>query len=83
MTVEDQNNKQSIYFKFAIKILLDFLVTISVPVVALVILGQELGEKFNNKILFIVMGFLSAALISGLIIRKKAYNYGKQFEKLK
>lgn len=71
------------YYLFGLKIASDFGATIALPVVALAFLGQWLDEKYNKSPLFLILGFIMAAVISAKIIYKKAKNYGEEYKKLK
>lgn len=70
------------YYLFALKIMGDFGVTIAVPVVIFVLLGQWLDNKYSSVPLFTVFGFIIAALITIKIIYKKAKVYGEEYRKL-
>ncbi len=82
--INNPNNHQNDrkYWVFAVKIIGDFGVTLAVPVVILVFLGQKLDQHYESLILFTVMGFILAALISGKLIYKKAKAYGKEYQEL-
>jgi len=60
----------------------DFGVSIAVPVVVFVIVGQWLDGKYSSTPLFTVLGFVIAALVTIKIIYKKAKIYGKEYQKL-
>lgn len=70
------------YLIFAFKIIGDFGVTLSAPVVIFVLIGQHLDTKFASSPWFTTAGFICAALISGKMIYKKAKKYGKQYQNL-
>ncbi len=77
-----QKSSSREYQIFALKIIGDFGASIAVPVVALVLLGQYMDKKYDLLPLFTIIGFVLAALISGVIIYKKAYTYGAEYKKL-
>lgn len=70
------------YYLFALRIIGDFGATIAVPVVALVLLGQYLDDKYHKNPWFTIGGFALAALISGKIIYTKAKKYGQEYQTL-
>ena len=70
------------YYMFALRIVGDFGATIAVPVVLFVLLGQYLDGKYNKSPLFTVLGFVLAALLSGMSIYKKAKRYGAEYQRL-
>ncbi len=71
------------YYLFGLKIAGDFGASIAVPVVILALLGQWLDEKYDKSPLFLILGFVLAALISAKIIYKKAKVYGEIYQKMK
>lgn len=77
-----QKSSSHEYQIFALKIIGDFGASIAIPVVALVLLGQYLDQKYNLSPLFTILGFVVSALISGWIVYKKAYIYGAEYKKL-
>lgn len=70
------------YYFFALRIVGDFGATIAVPVVLGALIGQWLDEKYHQAPLFLVIGFVVAALLSGKLIYKKAKKYGEEYQKL-
>ena len=70
------------YYMFAIRIIGDFGAVIAVPVIIFVILGQYLDGKYEKGILFTVLGFILAALLSAKMIHKKAKIYGKAYQRM-
>lgn len=67
---------------FGLKIVGDFGVTIAVPVIFFVYLGQKLDARYGTSIRFTVIAFVVSALISGLLVYKHAKEYGKQYQDL-
>lgn len=70
------------YYMFALKIIGDFGVSIAVPVVLFVLIGQYLDGKYGKGPLFTIIGFVIAAAVSARIIYRKAKRYGAEYQKL-
>jgi predicted permease len=68
------------YYLFALRIAGDFGASIAVPVVIFSIIGRKLDAKLSTGIIYTVIGFVTAALISGTIIYRKAKKYGKEYQ---
>ena len=83
--MKEKNSKKSTsreYYLFAFKIIGDFGASIALPVVILVLIGQYLDDKYNKAPLFIILGFILAALTSAKIIYKKTKIYNEEYKKL-
>lgn len=70
------------YYLFALRIVSDFGVVIAVPVVVFVLIGRWLDERFSQGWLFTILAFAVAAVLSGVIIYRKAKKYGEEYQKL-
>ena len=70
------------YYLFAFKIMGNFGAAIAVPIVLFALIGQYLDEKYHRGPLFMIFGFVLAALVSGKMIYKKARIYGEEYKKL-
>ncbi len=68
------------YYLFAFRIIGDFGMTIAVPVVVFVLIGQYLDGKYNTGPWFMVAGFVVAGLITAKLIHKKARMYGDEYQ---
>lgn len=68
------------YYLFALRIIGDFGVNIAVPVVVLALLGEYLDDKYGWTPIATISGFILAALISGIIIYRKAKKYGREYQ---
>ncbi|MFH0857492.1 MAG: AtpZ/AtpI family protein [Candidatus Magasanikbacteria bacterium] len=81
---EDKSKKTSDreYWMFAMKIVGNFGATIAAPVVVFVMIGQYLDEKYSRGPWFTVLGFVVSALLTGLMIYRKAKKYSKEYEAL-
>lgn len=75
-------NDERKYYMFALKIAGDFGFTIAAPVVVFALIGQKIDDRYNTKPLFLIIGMIIAAILTGLMIYKKAKTYGKQFQDL-
>ena len=82
MTVEPKKTSDRAYYLFALKIMGNFGVSLAVPVVALVLLGQWLDEKYNTRPWFLAIGFTLAAVTSAKIIYNKAKQYGREYQEM-
>lgn len=65
-----------------LRIVGDFGMTIAIPVVVFVIIGQWMDGKYNTGPWFTIGSFILAALVSGRSIYKKAKEYGKEYQAL-
>jgi len=71
------------YYLFGLKIASDFGASIAIPVVVFALLGQWLDDRYNKGPLFIIIGFVVAALTSAQMIYRKAKIYGEAYKKMK
>lgn len=69
-------------YLLGIKIMGDFGASIALPVVAFVLAGKWLQTKFGFAPFGIMGGFVIAAVISTLIIRRKAKWYAAEYKAL-
>ena len=70
------------YYVFAMKIAGDFGATIAIPVVISALIGQKMDSLYGTRPLFLIIGMVLAAILTGLLIYKKAKKYGQQFQDL-
>lgn len=70
------------YYMFALRIIGDFGINIAVPVVVLALLGEYLDDKYGWTPIATISGFALAALISGMIVYRKAKKYGQEYQRL-
>lgn len=70
------------YMILGLKIAGDFGVSIAVPIILFVLIGQWLDGKYDKSPWFTILGFVLATLISAKIIYKKAKKYGKEYQNL-
>jgi len=79
---KSSKSKSREYYLFAFKIMGNFGAAIAVPIVLFALIGQYLDEKYHRGPLFMIFGFVLAALVSGKMIYKKARIYGEEYKKL-
>ncbi|OGH70102.1 MAG: hypothetical protein A3C90_03630 [Candidatus Magasanikbacteria bacterium RIFCSPHIGHO2_02_FULL_51_14] len=70
------------YYLFALKIAGDFGITIAIPVVVFVLIGQWLDGKYGTRPWLTILAFVLAAVLTARIIVKKARAYGKEYEQI-
>lgn len=62
-----------------LRIIGEFGFIIAVPVVLLALLGEWLDAKYETAPLFLVAGFVLAALLSGISIYRRAKEFGREY----
>ena len=67
---------------FAYKVFADFGATIAIPVVFFAWLGNKLDAKYDTGPWLLIIGFVLAAVISGVSIYRKAQRLGVEFQDL-
>lgn len=78
--VKPNNDRE--YYMFALRIIGDFSGIIAVPVIVFVLIGRWLDGRYNQGWLFTILAFALAALLSGVIIYRKAKRYGREYQNL-
>ena len=71
------------YWLLGLKIAGDFGATIAIPVVIFAYFGKRLDVRLGTAPWFLIVSFALAALISGVLIYRKAIRYGKDYQQLK
>lgn len=71
------------YWIFGLRIAGDFVLTIAIPVVIFAYLGKQLDIRFGTAPWLLIAGFTLAAVLSALMIYRKAKRYGKEYQQLK
>ena len=71
------------YWLFGLRIAGDFGLTLALPVVILAYLGKRLDTRFATTPWLLIAGFAFAAILSGMLIYRKAKRYGKEYQQLK
>ena len=79
MLIDPKDRK---YYLLGLRIAGDFGATIAAPVIVFVLIGQWLDWKYDKAPWLTVIAFVLAAILSGVMITKKAKIYGKQFQDL-
>lgn len=80
--VDNQSNSDRKYYLFALRIIGDFGVAIAVPVVLFALAGQWLDDKYSSAPIFLIFGFVIAALVSARSVYRKAKIYGEEYSNL-
>lgn len=70
------------YVILGLKIVGDFGATIAVPVVIFAWLGKTLDERWGTAPWMLILGFVTAAILTSVVIHRKAKAYGKAFNAL-
>lgn len=76
-----KNNDRQ-YALLGMRIVGDFGVTLAVPIVLFALAGKALDAKYGTRPLFLIAGFVLAAVLSGTSVVRKAKRYGKAYEDL-
>ncbi|MBU0597091.1 AtpZ/AtpI family protein [Patescibacteria group bacterium] len=74
--------KDQKYIMFGLKIVGDFGMTIAVPVVLFAYIGNRLDLKYDTGPWLTSLGFVLAALITSIIVYRKAKRYGKEYDSI-
>ncbi len=82
MQLLPKNEKDRRYMLLGFRIVGSFGAIIALPVIAFVLLGQYMDAKFGHAPWWTVGGFVTASILTVLIIRKKAKEYGKEYTAL-
>lgn len=70
------------YYMFALRIASDFGMVIAVPVVVFVLIGQYLDDLYKTGARYTILAFAVSAVISGLIVYRKARRHDREFRVL-
>ena len=82
MGILPSNKKDRQYMLMGFRITGDFGATIAFPLIFFVMIGQWLDGKYGKESLFTVLAFIVSALLSGMMIYRKAKKYGKEYQKI-
>jgi len=70
------------YILLAVRIIIDFGAVIAVPVVVLAHAGKLLDSAFGTSPWLTVAGFVLAALMTAVVVRRRASFYGRKYQAL-
>jgi hypothetical protein len=76
------NQKDRKYALLGLRIAGDFGATIAFPLIFFVIIGQWMDDKYGRDALFTIIAFVISAILSGIMIYKKAKRYGKEYQSI-
>ena len=77
---EKQSDSQ--YWMFGMRIVGEFGGLIAIPVVLFVLAGRWLDGRWGTKPVFIIVGFVIAAVVSGIMVWKRAKEVAEEYQKL-
>jgi len=75
-------NEDRGYMLMGFRVIGDIGVTIALPVVFFSWLGKTLDERWGTRPYLLIGGFFLAALLSSVIIYRKAKKYGEEYQRL-
>ncbi|MFH1047734.1 MAG: AtpZ/AtpI family protein [Patescibacteria group bacterium] len=67
------------YMMLGLRIVGEFGVIIAAPIVILAVLGHWLDERYSTAPLFLIGGFILAAVLSGISIYRRAKQFGREY----
>ncbi len=70
------------YILFALRLIGEFGAVIAVPIILFVLAGQWVDARIDTGLIFTILGFLLAALLTGRTIVKKAKKYGRIYQEM-
>jgi hypothetical protein len=82
MSILPKDSKSRKYILLGFRIMGNFGATIAIPVILFVIFGQWLESKFGHEPYFTIAGFVIAALLTAVMIKKKAKQFAKEYHDL-
>jgi F0F1-type ATP synthase assembly protein I len=77
-----KSTSDAAYYRFAMRIVGDFGVSIAVPAVAAAFVGIWLDRKLGTTPWLMIIGLAAAFSSTYLVIKKKATDYARQFDDL-
>lgn len=77
MALVDEKSRP--FYLLGLRITGDFGASIAIPVVVLTVLGQKIDEKYDQAPWWTISAFFFSAVISVLLIRKKAKKYSQEY----
>ncbi|MFA6105127.1 MAG: AtpZ/AtpI family protein [Patescibacteria group bacterium] len=82
MDEKTPKNNDREYYYFALRIAGNFGAAIAIPVVVLALVGRNLDTKYHTGSTLTIIGFVTAAVLSGILIYRNAKKYGKEYQSL-
>ena len=70
------------YAMFGLRIAGDFGASIAIPIIVFVLIGQWLESKYGHAPWLTISAFVLAAILSGVMIYRRAKEYSAEYEKL-
>ena len=67
---------------FGLRIAGDFGASIAIPIIVFVLIGQWLESKYGHAPWITISAFVLAAILSGVMIYRRAKDYGVEYQKL-
>lgn len=77
-----KNQNDNAYYLLGIRVLADFGATIAIPAVVAAVLGAKLDAAWGSKPYGVLACLALAFVITMLLIRRKASEYGKAYQEL-
>jgi len=74
-----QSEKDRQYMMLGLRIVGEFGFIIAAPIVVFALLGKWLDGRYDTAPLFLVGGFILAALLTSLSIYRRAQRFGKEY----
>lgn len=82
MEMTPKKDESRRYYLFALRIMGEITYLIAIPVVALALLGKWLDTRYETAPVFLILGFVLAALISGFSVWRRAKKLGQEYQSL-
>ncbi len=70
------------YFLFALRIMGELVWMIAAPVVILALFGKWIDTRFGTRPIFLIAGFVLAAITSGISVWRRTKELGKEYQDL-
>lgn len=80
--LQSQKQSDSRYWIFGLRIVGEFGGLIAIPVVLFVLAGRWLDGRWGTKPLFIIVGFVVAAVVSGMMVWRRSKEVAEEYQKL-
>ncbi|HCC22550.1 hypothetical protein A2480_04005 [Candidatus Uhrbacteria bacterium RIFOXYC2_FULL_47_19] len=77
MSTSDQDRK---YIQLGLRIVGEFGAIIAVPIVLLTLLGRYVDARYETSPIFLIAGFVLAAVLSSVSIYRRAKQFGHEYQ---